>query len=219
MEQVIRAAKGLLMCVGLFILLQVPQLFVFMKKSMLSDYLLGLSTIIVVGLFIFIGKKRGYFPKIEKEFSKKNIGIILAAFLVMRILAALFAVIMQETTKNDQVIQEFTANITTINLFLMLCVGAPIMEEIIFRGVVMNEMFRSRDNQPISFKIEMLGLLVSSVIFGSIHLSSDIISFLLYVTLGTCMGTVYLLTKSLKCSMAVHFLNNFFPFLVLAFMK
>ncbi|MBP2097297.1 CPBP family intramembrane glutamic endopeptidase [Enterococcus rivorum] len=220
MEQVKRAAKGTLMAIGLFVLAQVPQIFLLMmKKSLVSDIVTALIFIVVTGLFIFIAKKRGYFSKNEERFSGRNIGIVFAGFILMRILAVVFTLIMQETTKNDQVIQEFTANISTINLFLLLCVGAPVMEEIIFRGVIINELFRRKDNQPISLKMEIIGLVVSSIAFGSIHLSSDIISFLLYVTLGATMGTVYLLTKSLECSIAVHFLNNFLPFLVLAFTK
>lgn len=219
MEQVVRGAKGVLMGIGLFVLSQVPQLFLVMKQSMLSEGGFAVSTLIMVGLFLFIGKKRGYFPKAEKEFSGKNIGLIIGGFVLIRILAILFTVVMQETTKNDQVIQDITANMSTINLFLLLCVGPPIMEEVIFRGVIINELFRKVGNQPISFKMEIIALIVSSVAFGSIHLSSDIISFLLYVTLGATMGIVYLLTKSLKCSITVHFLNNFLPFLVLMLTK
>ena len=219
MEQMTRAAKGIVMAIGLFVLSQVPQIFLFMKKPLFSDGVISLVFVIVIGLFLFIAKKRGYFSKNEEGFSGKNIGIVFAGFILMRILAVVFTLIMQETTKNDQVIQDFTANVSTINLFLMLCVGAPIMEEIIFRGVIINELFRRKDNQPISLKMEILGLVVSSVAFGSIHLSSNFISVLLYVTLGATMGAVYLLTKSLKCSIAVHFLNNFLPFLVLAFTK
>lgn len=219
MAQINRGTKGILMGFGLFILSQVPQLFLFMKKSMINEVLAALSFLLVVGFFLFFAKKRGYFPKIENEFSGRNVGLVLLGFVLMRILAVLFTLGMQEATKNDQAIQELTANVSTINLFLMLCVTAPITEEIIFRGVIINEVFRRPGNQPISFKVEILGLLVSSIIFGSVHLSSNLLSFLLYIALGACLGAVYLLTKSLKCSIAIHFLNNFLPFLVLALTK
>lgn len=219
MSQIIRGIKGILLGGGLFVLSQLPPMLMLMKKSIISELLLATITVLAVGAFIFIAKKRGYFHTVEKEFSKKNIGIIFMAFILMWIIAIVFKLIMQETTKNQQVIQDVTANISIVNLFLMLCIGAPIMEEIIFRGVIMNEVFRGANNQKISSNMEIIGLIISSILFSSTHLSANFSSFLMYMALGVCMGGTYLLTKSLKCSIALHFLNNFLSFLVLAFSR
>lgn len=197
--------KSVLIIIGLFLLYNIPSFFLALEQPVL----LWGSGIVIIGLLIWVAIKSGYFNSRAKLLTSYNLKWVLGAFV-----AVIFTLLMDEASKNDVAIQEMTKNLPIGSLFMLLCLLAPIGEEIIFRGAILNSISPLKEN-PTKVR-QLMGLLVSSLLFSSVHLSSNVMGFLMYASLGALMGLVYLKTKRLECAIAVHFLNNFLPFLFLA---
>ena len=80
----------------------------------------------------------------------------------------------------------------------MLFFLTPIVEELIFRGVLTNLFFQQ----------EWLKIGLSGLVFGSLHSSSTVPSFLIYVTMGLALAVVYRLTGKIRAAIALHFVIN-----------
>jgi len=95
--------------------------------------------------------------------------------------------------------------------FLMLCVVAPVLEELLLRGVVLQGLLRNFPNQP------WIAIGQAALIFGIMHFNppQSLATFLL----GLLMGWLYYRTRSLWLCIGVHFLNNFFAFNALLHQK
>ena len=93
-----------------------------------------------------------------------------------------------------------------ISAFLMICVLAPIFEEILFRGIILKGMLNNRVN-PI------LAIFISALIFGFAHMNPW--QFIGAGTLGAIFGFVYYRTKSLFLPILLHALNNILSFVLL----
>jgi uncharacterized protein len=85
--------------------------------------------------------------------------------------------------------------------FLMLVVVAPISEELIFRGLILNR-WAQKWNLPIS-------VIATSLLFGFLHINPIGISMV-----GLLLALLYLKTKTLWVPIAVHSMNNFIVFCV-----
>lgn len=205
---------------------QIVTAILFVSKSTLATGIFYVSAAALVGLTIFIairfrflGEKTNMLAKVKGEFSGKNIGWIIGGAFLMRVAAVIFTILMSgQQTLNDQNIQDSLQGTSLLSMFVLLCVIAPICEEVIFRGLFFNGVFRDKQGEQVSLKMDILGVVVTSALFSSVHLSNSLVSYLMYFSLGAILCMVYLLTKSLKCSIIVHFLNNFLPFLALAFL-
>ncbi|GBU80721.1 type II CAAX endopeptidase family protein [Staphylococcus aureus] len=102
-------------------------------------------------------------------------------------------------------------------------VVAPVIEEVIFRGVLffavymmIKELkkwrkwnFRDKTNQYITI---ILFILVSALLFSSIHLSQSFLMSLPYLFAGITLAIIFVITKNLLVTIAIHALNNFINF-------
>lgn len=86
-----------------------------------------------------------------------------------------------------------------VNSILLSCVYAPFIEEMMYRGIVLNGLLKKY-----SVKIALFS---SSLIFGLMHFSflQGINAFLI----GLIIGYVFIKTKSLYLCIFIHFCNNF----------
>ena len=82
---------------------------------------------------------------------------------------------------------------------------APISEELVFRGVFINKL---RLFVPLSFAV-----LISSLLFGSVHSYGSMFS---AVVFAVCMTILYLKTENIFVPMLAHFLNNLFAEIIFA---
>ena len=83
--------------------------------------------------------------------------------------------------------------------FIMVCIFAPIFEEILFRGIILKGL--------INFKINpVIAIVVSGIIFGAAHFNPW--QFVGAGLLGTIFGFVYYRTKSILLPIILHALNN-----------
>lgn len=84
-----------------------------------------------------------------------------------------------------------------LSIITMVFLG-PILEEFVFRGIILNKWTEKKSNTR--------ALLLSSLLFGVMHIGSFIIPQLIA---GLIYGIVYLKTKKLIYPIVMHILNNF----------
>lgn len=83
--------------------------------------------------------------------------------------------------------------------FITLVIAAPILEELIFRGIILNGLLKRYS--PIK------SILVSGLLFGFVHLNPW--QFVSAMVLGTFSGWIYYKTNKLTLSILIHVVNNF----------
>jgi membrane protease YdiL (CAAX protease family) len=89
--------------------------------------------------------------------------------------------------------------------FIMVVIAAPVIEELIFRGIVL-EGFLKRYSP-------LKAIFWSAMIFGIVHLNPW--QFFGAFSLGLIIGWVYWKTQSLIPGMVIHFLNNSLAFIMM----
>lgn len=87
------------------------------------------------------------------------------------------------------------------NFLASACLPA-IFEELICRGIMMKKMFGFG-------RYKWLGLILSSLIFGALHMPTNLPSWIIYTSPGLIMGYMYLKTDNLAYPVTLHFINNF----------
>ncbi|WP_225426044.1 CPBP family intramembrane glutamic endopeptidase [Lactiplantibacillus mudanjiangensis] len=106
----------------------------------------------------------------------------------------------QNETQNNVAIEALMSG-STLALWLQAISAiflTPIMEELVFRGVLTTLFWRQN----------WLKVLLSGLVFGSLHTTNTIPSFLIYFTMGLVLAGVYLWTGKLQTSIGLHFLIN-----------
>ncbi|KRN01131.1 metal-dependent membrane protease [Levilactobacillus senmaizukei DSM 21775 = NBRC 103853] len=102
-----------------------------------------------------------------------------------------------QTAINNQVVQLPLWNLAYTILF------APVIEELIFRGIFLNYFF-SKNTRLMNF----LGVFISGLIFGAMHVPNLSWTWLMYSTLGWILGFTYLHFRDIRYNTILHFLNN-----------
>lgn len=105
-------------------------------------------------------------------------------------------------TLNDglyEYLEEYLVNTSFIFIFLETCIMAPIFEEILYRGILLNGLLKKYNYKK--------AIIFSALIFGIAHMNlpQGINAFFL----GTIIGLAYYYTKSIYVCMLMHFVNNF----------
>lgn len=209
--------KCILWLIGLFFLSQVPTLLATIvgkfanKASIPVQVGIGVVWLIIfTAIIIFFIK---FFNKYSKEgFKKINIGdgiVVFLYYLVGLGITGIGTVLMQvvygdTTTENQAVIETlFGADqsmVTVLCMTISIAIGAPILEELLFRGI------------PVAFfgdKMPMWVIgIVTSLLFSAGHLSTNIISFIIYFAMGMLMFLTYRTRKNIGDSMLFHFFQN-----------
>lgn len=92
-------------------------------------------------------------------------------------------------------------------MFLMICVVAPIAEELFFRGMLLFPGDR--------LNTTWMRVILSAVLFGLVHNPNDIYSFYTYVGMGFIFSYAAKRTQSVEAAIVYHFLNNFAGFIAI----
>jgi len=95
----------------------------------------------------------------------------------------------------------------TIPAFFTAVIAAPILEEMIFRGIILEGFLRNYS--PVK------SILLASLLFGLAHL--NIWQFIGAFIIGAFISWIYWKTRSLLLSIAVHMLNNLISYLAMLF--
>ncbi|SKC73071.1 CPBP family intramembrane glutamic endopeptidase [Ohtaekwangia koreensis] len=91
---------------------------------------------------------------------------------------------------------------TDIFSFITIAIAAPIFEELIFRGVILDGLLKRYS--------PFQSIFISSVLFGVMHLNPW--QFITALVIGMFSGWAYYNTRSLTLSILIHFVNNLAAF-------
>ncbi|MCH5465614.1 CPBP family intramembrane glutamic endopeptidase [Levilactobacillus tujiorum] len=139
-------------------------------------------------------------------FTGKTVSQLIGFFLLMLAIQYSWSILItthilpspaNQTAINQQVIQLPFWNLAYAVLL------APVIEELIFRGIFLNYFF-SKNTKLMNF----LGIFVSGLIFGFMHVSSFTPTLIMYSALGWVLGYSYLHFRDIRYDMTLHFLNN-----------
>lgn len=92
--------------------------------------------------------------------------------------------------------------------FLTIVVAAPILEELIFRGIILDGFLKRYS--------PLKSILFSSFLFGLVHMNPW--QFISAMIIGCFAGWIYYRTRNLLLCILIHFINNLFPFIEMQFM-
>ena len=92
---------------------------------------------------------------------------------------------------------------TGVYSFITIVIAAPILEELIFRGIILNGLLKSYS--------PLKSIIISSLLFGLVHLNPW--QFIGVSIIGILTGLVYFKTNKLTLSIIIHMTNNFLAFL------
>ncbi|MCI2031089.1 CPBP family intramembrane glutamic endopeptidase [Limosilactobacillus sp.] len=145
--------------------------------------------------------------KINLKLVIKGYLVILVGEYILGILNVLFY--HQTETANNRSLMTILGHnpLVTIVFATSAVVLTPIAEELIFRGVLMNLFFKPNTFWP--------KVVLSGVVFSAGHISTNIISFLLYCVLGMTLAYVYRKSGDIRNSILLHGLNNLIAMLLM----
>lgn len=170
-------------------------------------------------MIIIIGKKYTKKDRIRINDDKLKINkndflyvfLIIIGYILIRE-AILFDVLSQfEGPISEDDIDFFIDNAETIEvivfgllMYLQTIIVAPIFEELLFRGIILNGLLNKYKNNS------KKAIIYSAIIFGVVHLNipQGINAFIA----GIILGFIYYNTKSMKLSIFAHFVNNLIIF-------
>jgi membrane protease YdiL (CAAX protease family) len=91
------------------------------------------------------------------------------------------------------------ASHTGLSTFILMVIAAPVLEELIFRGIILDGLLRRYSPKT--------SILISSLLFAIVHLNPW--QFVTGFIMGAFIGWVYYKTKSLLAAIIIHASANF----------
>ena len=199
-----------LRAIGLLIVAHLPTLLLDSRSSLVlsnsKDWVLLLTALIAFLVFWFFwwrAKKNDLNIWDPKILSWKGLRIVLLGYVVMFSCDSLAQYLMEmrgiDTTANQDTIVQLLAGVP---FWLALLTTTPLpalAEEIIFRGYLYKKLFGG---------LSIVGLVLSSLIFGLLHGPTDWLSCFIYSSSGLVLGYSYYKTAYLIYPIVIHLLNN-----------
>ena len=146
------------------------------------------------------------------QFRWSYLGIFFLSFILMFLWVNITTRIFP-STQNSSAIKEAVANLTGISYFVTrILYGsliAPIVEELVFRGLLMIALSK--------FKKYYIDVIISSTLFSLIHVLQYgwvLTDFIVYAGAGLLFGMLFLYTRSVYWPMALHIVWNTFLIVV-----
>ncbi|MDE1549287.1 CPBP family intramembrane glutamic endopeptidase [Jeotgalibaca caeni] len=149
------------------------------------------------------------FPDPMPKMGGKDIGIAIGLFLFLRIVAIVGTTLNQQIygnvmSSNDAALQSGNPLSVFPIYFLLfnLTIGifAPILEELVFRGIFTHLLFSER--------AKWLPAIITSTVFSLLHGMDNIITFSMYFIMGITFFFAYRRRMAIKDAILVHILNN-----------
>ena len=150
---------------------------------------------------LFLGKRLGLLEGFKTLSSLKAWGMIGLTYLGIYIVTRIGAMVMMWEGVSNSTNQEIIEN-AHMNPFVLITftvIMAPIVEELVFRGILMGRVFK-----PDS----IVGLILSSLLFGLAHMPNSIGVWIVYAGMGFALGTAYRKFQKLEYCIMAHMINN-----------
>lgn len=172
--------------------------------STITDFIYQYGAMVIIIVIINKGFRTDGRIMYEKVASKKKYlsgaGMIIGYVLLTYGLFDMF--LYSIPTLNDglyEYLEQYLSNTSYAFIFISTCIMAPIFEEILYRGILLNGLLKKYSYKK--------AIIFSALIFGIAHMNlpQGINAFFL----GTIIGLAYYYTKSIYVCMLMHFVNNF----------
>ena len=210
-----------LRALGLLIVAHLPTLLLDSRSSLVlsnsKDWVFLLTALMAFLVFWFFWwrtEKNNLNIWDPKILSWKGLGIVLLGYVVMFSCESLAQYLMEmrgiDTTANQDAIVQLLAGVPFWLALLITALLPALAEEIIFRGYLYKKLFGS---------LSIVGLVLSSLIFGLMHGPTDWLSCFIYSSSGLILGYSYYKTGYLVYPMVIHLLNNGLATLAYYFFK
>lgn len=197
--------------IGIIITLIVSGILIWIFPAIYESDDLYFIVVLLIGALLFVWALRGStgidrnFENIFEDSNKKEILYVFAinllfAFLFTLLISLLDMLIGFNNPTWTSILDIESAKMDSSVIILdaiASIIFAPVMEELIFRGVLFNRLKIRTGVVP--------AMLISSFIFGIGHDFGGITSAFLF---GICMCILYLKTDNILIPMSVHFINN-----------
>lgn len=179
----------------------------------LISLIIGICDVLIIFICLKISKK--IFPGKNKEFNESKSKFLLKKSMVSCICMILGFVLVKSViisnwilylhiVPSKNVFNTYMQNATIINtivISIQVIIIGPIIEELIFRKILLGKLLEKFSNRPIK------AIVYSALIFGIVHL--NIIQGVAAFGGGIILGLIYYYTKSIKATIFAHILNNF----------
>lgn len=195
--------------------LQLPTILIMTGEAVpptLVALCLGLELALIAGVLWF-AKWQGLISFDRIWLSKSAWGQAWLGFLAMKAFALLGVLLMgaagQTTTANQELLEQVMAQLPTALMFLSVVIGAPIVEEVVCRGLI-----------PAAFsgRFVLLGHLLGTLLFALVHGPTDLGSWVLYGGMGLVLAVIRHKSGRLEPAILAHFLNNAIAFVIMIVM-
>jgi len=183
----------------------------------LSDFgFYGLQILLIalegIAATVVLVKSQGWKECGRLQFRWAYLGVFFLFFILMFVWVNITTLIFPSTQNGSEMMKE-AANLTGISYFIMrILYGsliAPIVEELVFRGLLMTALSK--------FKKYYVDVVVSSTLFSLIHVLQYgwvLTDFIVYAGAGLLFGMLFRYTRSVYWPMALHIVWNTFLIVV-----
>ena len=161
---------------------------------------------------VVLVKSQGWDEYGRYQFRWAYLGVFFLFFILMFVWVNITTLIFPSTQNGSEMMKE-AANLTGISYFVMrILYGsliAPIVEELVFRGLLMTALSK--------FKKYYIDVVVSSTLFSLIHVLQYgwvLTDFIVYAGAGLLFGMLFRYTRSVYWPMALHIVWNTFLIVV-----
>jgi len=169
------------------------------EPAMLIYYLFAMG----IPFWIICAVKRVYMKDASFNFKIKNKRII--PYMLIATIGLQFALtiplsnLLPMPDWAKEMFEQLAGKASNIYIFLTLVVAAPILEEFIFRGIMLNGLLKKYSPHK--------AIIVTSILFGFVHLNPW--QFISAFILGLFIGWIYYKTRSISLVIIIHAFNNF----------
>ncbi|MGT2754400.1 CPBP family intramembrane glutamic endopeptidase [Streptococcus ovis] len=194
---------GFLSGIGLLLMFGMGASFVLDKPSIVEVVVASLVEGVALILAIWYAKKQGFFADEEPLFFWKRLAYVLLFYMMLRAIGDighwLMAMQGKIVTDNSALIDSISRQIPIFYDVFSRVITSPVVEEIIFRGIIPRILFP---------KHQIVGLIVSAIIFGFLHGVATVGEAVIYIGGGLVFGLAYYRKKSVTDSILVHIVAN-----------
>ena len=139
----------------------------------------------------------------QKKLKGNDFLIALGGFVIILLLQLMGASLGAGHTSDNQEALNKLMRTSGKQIYAMLCLLAPICEELIYRGFFF---------QALQFKKgkleKIVGVILSGLLFAFVHDPNFDVFFISYFLMGAVLAGLYAWTENLTVSMTAHALNN-----------
>ena len=176
---------------------------VYIGKIFSNIYVLtGVSSAftLIIYFFMYRNNKKDLFDICSfKKITSNHIMKVIIISIALSFSCSAFVFLVADNFVSYELVNEgITMSHTSILSMLYIAFFAPIFEEILFRGLILNEI---KDNYNIPLAIILQGLM-----FGVFH--GNMLQFLYASFLGIILGVIYIWTKSIYSCILCHMIFN-----------